>query len=322
MRMPWRKSLRPEVIATIVAALALLGPIWAARDLLIVGAPETKVQLKAYPADLVYGAERPAVTPPNFTFDIPEPLEPAFGGDVATPPIVGRGFCDPAGPNVFPEEPAGFDVTGVVAQGRYLWQQSGEIELATIPIGAPPFATREIRNLQVQPNGSFTYEIRSTSLIGTRVETIQVEPGTAISLTSMSLVALDGSRRDFDPVTPVELLPLPVTIGGTVTGVGVDPVNLRTMVVQGTVSERMRVDACGEVVDAWLVKGTREFRDLENPSATPGAFDYAIAPHLGGLFVYDHIVENGTTPTNPPLPYAFDITASIGQLEPDPLPEG
>ncbi len=307
----------PEVLAAVAVALLLLAPVWAVRGLIVVGKPKARVGLKPYALDLVYGAA-PAPPARQIPLVFPVATPPVDLGPFTFPPpmLPSADLCPTAGPDVFPKEPAAFDIAGRVRPGRYLWKQDGTFELATFKFPLKGLTFRAISNLQAGASGSFTYDVTSIGLTGRRIESIEVLPGQEIRLTDLVLVAPNGARREFHPLLPVTLLPLPVTIGEAVTGVGVDPINRLVMVVQATVKGRLRVDACGEMVDSWLVQGTREFRDLDQPAGTPGAYELAVAPQMGGLFVFDHLVESGSFPTTPPLPYSLDMKSWIGTLEP------
>jgi hypothetical protein len=81
---------------------------------------------------------------------------------------------------------------------------------------------------------------------------------------------------------------------------------------QAKVVKRERVDACGDVVDGWAVEATQTF-SRGGQTAPPRTYRYIVAPQLGGLIISEQIhttTAQGTT----------DVTLSLGQLQPSPLP--
>lgn len=306
----------PQAGAAIGVALVLLVPVWIVRGVILVDQPEARVGMKSYPLDLAYGAERPrfgggGITPPFF--QLPELTFPP-GIIQFDPSQPGVEFCATAGQRVFPKEPAGFDLSGSIMPGTYAWKQKGTIQFTGLPaLKAPAFAYRSIGHVVTADDGSITYEVTRPTLQGREVSTMRAAPGVGVQLVQLVVYPSNDDARIFAPVLPVTLLPFPVTDGSTIQSVGIDPINQRVMIVQGVVKNRIRVDACGEIFDGWLVQGTREFHDPDNPTAQPGTFDYAIAPQLGGLVIMDHLIENGTLPGSTPLPYTTDIISTVGK---------
>ncbi len=76
--------------------------------------------------------------------------------------------------------------------------------------------------------------------------------------------------------------------------------------------KRERVDACGEVVDGWLVQATQTFSGPAQ-TAPPRTYNYIVAPQLGGIIISEE-VHTATAQGN------TDVTFSLGQLKPAPLP--
>jgi hypothetical protein len=83
------------------------------------------------------------------------------------------------------------------------------------------------------------------------------------------------------------------------------------------------VDACGTLIDAWLVIAKQTY--AAGDDSVPSKFHYAIAPHFGGLIVFEHIespcasaTTEGPCTNEPQLIY----DTNVGQAEPDPLEEG
>lgn len=291
------------------------------------------VTVKALTTSVVYGAApAPVPVPPTLAVPavaaflptpIPGPLPfwadeflPAPLFEPAVPMAGPRPACPTAGPNDFPAEPAGLDVTGTPKPGRYAWQQKGKLKIAGL-IEAPMSGfTDRLLTLPVDAgDGSFTYQVEQSTILGKQVETIRVVPHDGVFLTRLQYV---GRRTlDFNPVVPVELLALPVEQGVPRFSVGVDPLTLSTLRVDGTVTKRHRVDACGTVVDAWYVDGSRQFQTADG-AQNIAEHDFAVAPQLGGLVLFEDVHLNGTT--NDGLAYSIDAAYTIGTLDPAPAP--
>jgi hypothetical protein len=120
----------------------------------------------------------------------------------------------------------------------------------------------------------------------------------------------NSSELSFSPA--VLYLPLDVVPGDSFNAVGIDPRSGSVLQNQAKVVKRERVDACGDVVDGWVVESTQTFSGSAQ-TAPPRTYRYIIAPQLGGIIVSEEIHTanpQGTT----------DVTLSLGQLKPAPLP--
>jgi hypothetical protein len=108
--------------------------------------------------------------------------------------------------------------------------------------------------------------------------------------------------------TGVQVLPLAVLPDETFRSVGVDTTNQVTLVHDGIVKNRNRVDACGEIIDGWEVAINATLVDGENTQQSTETF--YIATQYGAMPIFEsfNYGENGNLANN------------IGQLNPDPLP--
>jgi hypothetical protein len=111
-------------------------------------------------------------------------------------------------------------------------------------------------------------------------------------------------------VTGLLVLPLPVRTGEEFTSVAVDPRSRFTIRYDAMTVRRSRVDACGEIIEGWLVEG------IQTTSAGD-ARDYRIivAPHLGAILLNESVSLENDSGT-----YNLDFT--IGQSQPDPADGG
>jgi hypothetical protein len=140
------------------------------------------------------------------------------------------------------------------------------------------------------------------------------EPGRGIALVSQERYDGNGNLiGTFAPSTPILYLPLPVVQGDSFTAVGVDPKTGQSMRVDGEVAKRQTVDACGTLVDGWLV--TAAVTQSQDGAAYTYATDLIFATDRGGQLVSRHDAGEYDTPQGH---VKFDVTISLGQVDPSP----
>jgi hypothetical protein len=301
------------------------------------GAAESGVNVKQVATDLTYGIPKPVppAAPAN-TNPIPDDPLPVLRGvgpvkpslpPVGPPPEV----CPKAPPTVFPPA-ATTEITGDKPKaGEYLWKIEGKQKVSGIgQFGLPPFSRRQISDVKTTEQGySFvvaereqtfgsrytvksTYEVRKTG-------TVSGQEPAGLYLTRVERIhpTDKNGNTTFDPSPAILLLPTPTTIGAKIDSVGVDPTSLEVLRNTGTVTKRVRVDACGRPVDAFYVEGIQQFAGFDG-NTTRRKFDYGIASALGGLPVVEHIespcVDAGGACAKDSVDFRMD--AHIGQLTP------
>lgn len=109
------------------------------------------------------------------------------------------------------------------------------------------------------------------------------------------------------------LVPLPIRTGERFRSVAVDPASGTTMQNEGQVINRVQVDACGEVLSGWLVKGRLSSRNLSQ------TYEIVFATQFGGILIQQKVDEVATSPRGRTT---SKITFTQGQKDPDPLPAG
>jgi hypothetical protein len=133
----------------------------------------------------------------------------------------------------------------------------------------------------------------------------------------------------FKPLLPIQLVGLGVGEGDNWRSAGTDPISGITLIVEGSVLARERVDVCGRVVEAFRVRSSERTVNL-NPSGTPFSSytndhdpaeprepnSYLVAPQYGGLFV---AVETHETTTIGALTVIVDNVGTKSSIEPAPL---
>jgi hypothetical protein len=138
------------------------------------------------------------------------------------------------------------------------------------------------------------------------------DPERGISLVKLQRVDAAGNRSELTFSPGVLYLPLDVVPGEEFNAVGVDPRTGSVLQHQAKVTKRDRVDACGEIVDGWVVEATQTFTG-PGQTAPSRTYRYIVAPQLGGLIISEEIHTSSAQGTT-------DVVLSLGQLNPAPLP--
>lgn len=147
------------------------------------------------------------------------------------------------------------------------------------------------------------------------VRASQPEGGiTIVSITYFD--PLGNQLGSFDPVQPVMVLPLPALAGESWRSVGIDPSG-QTLQVTGEVLRRQAVDACGSYVDGYLA--TLDIVEASSFGSGARAEEMVFATQLGGIPVSHRIQQVTLTAAGQ---IADDVTYSVGQAQPSPLPAG
>jgi len=138
------------------------------------------------------------------------------------------------------------------------------------------------------------------------------DPERGISLTKLQRVDKAGNISELTFTPGVLYLPLDIVPGEEYTAVGIDTRTGSVLQHQAKVLKRDRVDACGEVVDGWVVESTQTFSSGA-ASAPPRSYRYIVAPQLGGVIISEEFHISSAAGTT-------DVVLSLGQLNPAPLP--
>ena len=138
------------------------------------------------------------------------------------------------------------------------------------------------------------------------------DPERGISLMKLQRVDKAGNTSELTFTPAVLYLPLDVVPGEEFNAVGIDTRTGSVLQHQAKVVKRDRVDACGDVVDGWVVESTQTFTSGAQ-TTPPRTYRYIVAPQLGGLIISEELHINTQAGTT-------DVTLSLGQLNPAPLP--
>ena len=138
------------------------------------------------------------------------------------------------------------------------------------------------------------------------------DPERGISLMKLQRVDRAGNTSELTFSPAVLYLPLDVVPGEEFNSIGIDPRTGSVLQHQAKVTKRDRVDACGDIVDGWVVESTQTFSG-PGQTAPPRAYKYIVAPQLGGLIISEEIHISTPQVTS-------DVVLSLGQVNPSPLP--
>ncbi|MDQ1436669.1 MAG: hypothetical protein QOK43_298 [Acidimicrobiaceae bacterium] len=336
------KRPRPRLSAALVV-MALSSSACGMPGFLKVADPADGTTVKKLSTDLAFGVEAPAAPAAPFTLpvaSVPNLLDlTGLSFDIEPPQFEefkpftgfsgnGSGDCPQADENTFPEKSATFEVIGTVESGTYKWKQKGTFDLPPLlQIPLPPLTRRIVRALPNLVPGINAFEIEQpVGLFGSEIDTYEVRrtsqfsPADGIFLTRLQYKMPDFNI-DFNPVPALapQLVKLPAQNQPAVSATSVDPASGLVLNITGSVdaATRYRLDACGEVVEAWkFTNGVRVLQGLPPNQAnaiTNTTYEFYFAPQLGGLIVGDHIVTQGSFG---PLRYSTDSTSNIGGLKP------
>lgn len=300
---------------------------------------DVPIGMREYVGDVVYGDQAPPTTIAAEPAANPVPGFPGFVSPPAPRPSVLVTFDDPmtttttappsacpaADPLAIPRDVAGTQVPGPPQEGVYPYRQGGLVQVGDETIALPAASEHRVGNSQSLLEGVFRFDVAITEFGAETNTTYQVDQRGADDGVFIAGIRVgDASGVDqFRPTTPVKILPLPPVTGRTFSSAGTDPLNRTTIVINGRVLGKTRVDACGDPLDAWLVEvgsnpSTGQPSRIIGPNRSvviTGTL--AIAPQFGGLIVHEQLKEEGSDSGQPLM---IDRTATINSISPRPLP--
>ena len=295
---------RSAVAVALGLAVALAGAGCGPKSRLHLG-------LRDYSTNVVYGSQHKPAPPravPGAAIDpgFPAFIQPPLPAEAPAPPARRRqvlpagGDCPVAAFSVAAAIAATPTVVAPPVKGLYRYRQTGYISVNGRTGSPPPDAARAIQNI-VDPNdGTFTFDVADAQPSGTVTLTsylVDQRTGSfandGIFITQIVTRMPDGSIDQFAPSTPVRIITLPADVSNpTWESAGTDGVHNLTMALNGTITKRGRIDACGTVLDSWEVHATGR---IVNPAKSL-SFDttYDIGTQFGGLSLAETLSLSGT----------------------------
>jgi hypothetical protein len=261
--------------------------------------------------------------------------------------------CPTAAQNAFPDREATLNVhppKTLPTEGIYRWKREGE-QIQPDPLDPSKTYTQQISGMEERALHNVVVASESDTRLQYTYQTVQRNLGTATyTLTKWFVdsnpqadqevnspasddrltagepergIVIRGfdtldSRGDnvnsvnFSPRAGLLVAPLPIRTGESFSSVSVDTRSGQTFRLDGKVIKRVQVDACGTVIAGWLVESR-----LESSSAS-ATYNYVVAPQFGGILLQEVVDEQAQTETGM---VHTKVTFTIGQQEPDPLPE-
>ena len=284
-----------------------------------------EVGVKEYPSDVIIGkAERAAlrqVVPAPRRVSVQRPTITAPPLPTASP----RELCPDADPLAFPADVAPRTISKPPVEGTYYYRNDGEFDLAGVKGRLPAVTTREIKN--VETNGPvFTFDVVDQATAITTSYLVDPQQDSGGVFMTKQVQQVPGGAATFTPTPMIRLLPFPLENGAEWDSIGTDLSTGTTWVIHGIVGAyrdedhngkpddadgdgrpdqavpKMRVDACGNWLDAWAVRITgpqgegTPAKILAPTSGTNVDFTavYAFGTQYGGFTLEDTITYDGT----------------------------
>jgi hypothetical protein len=206
--------------------------------------------------------------------------------------------CPAQDPLKFPRQEATNLVEKDAPEGVFPYRVSGSFTVngKKTPYEQTVFET--VKRLDPDPAGRHRYSVRFDLLGVPYTVTYAVMPPPdpnipgEIGLASIVRDSTDGSGASFTPVDPLRLLQLRAEKGVSWTEATTDPLSASNATVEGTIGDKVRINACGQPVEAWKAEVTqRLITPGQDITSTRTLF---FATGYGGLLVGEESSYTGT----------------------------
>lgn len=290
------RSRRAVTAPVLLAALGLAcaGP----REPLSVGMAEHASSIVLGPPPVVVPEPVMRLVPPNALPirittppalpPLPRPVDelPDPSPDPSPDPTPPTAACPQADPVAQPRAEALRTIMAPPAPATYSYRNDGQFEVSganAVTGQFPTEATRKVAKVVVAENGSFTFDVQATLGETTTITTYRVVPSEGLEtggvyIARTEIVEDDETQDVFDPTPDLQLVELPITNNAVVSTVGVDPVSQRSMNMRSTVVEKGRTDACGELVDVFVLRADGDVGPCTGPIRNPAGGHVADGP--------------------------------------------
>lgn len=301
-----------------------------------------EVSVREFPTDVILGSQGVALAAPSNQEVSSPPVAPLIISSAPTPASRPRqqtqtaspkGPCPAAHPFDAPKDEAPARATFSPLAANYPYRNTGTFEYkqgTTANAGVfPAQAYRSIRDVSrpgTNANTGYTFKVAETLAEVTTTTTYAVVPESSIPgeagvfISRIETIRAGVPNEDFQPQPRIKILEFPLIANLNWKSSGADPRSQLSMTIQGRVGieipdgqdageepdilARARVDACGEVIDAWLIEiGGPSSGAAPDPAG--GTFVgpnkdlrlkgvHAIATQFGAFSVYDKYQVTGT----------------------------
>lgn len=237
------------------------------------------------------------------------PFVPGGGGvapgGLASPapvPTAAPEACPAQDPLKFPRREATNVVTNDVPEGQFPYRVTGfySDNGKKTPYSQTVFET--VKRLDPDPAGRKRFSV-AYPLLGiayTLVYVVTPPPDPTIpgevGLESIVQHGANGDGASFTPAKPLRLLQLRAEKGVTWRDATTDPLSASSATVDGTITGKFRVNACGQPVEAWTSQVTqRVITPGQDITATRTLY---FGTGYGGLLLGEHVSYSGTAGGN------------------------
>lgn len=256
--------------------------------------PRSQVPIELAPVPSGFGVV-PVPVGRQTTF-VTEPPPPPAG-----PPKALCRIADPTDPNDLPKTEAGRDFAGPPKNGVLPFRVDGsyaedgedgdKIEYRGV-------LTRVVSDARTEPDGSIRFTVGTVGgAVNTTATYVSTQandriPG-AFALESLEANAADiEGRPSFKAAKPLTQMQMRPTPGLAFNDASTDPLTGSAYTVSGKVIGKSRVDACGQLVEAWQVTLTQRF--VTPLQRVDSEVNYWVATQYGGLIVKEAVHYSGT----------------------------
>jgi len=341
-----------NLLAAALAAVALVGSACSGpRDPIEVGVRE-------FPTDVIFGAQGISEAPqspqqvatPAPSLVIRAPAVPTGRLSPTQSTEVAAGPCPRAHPFDAPkhEAPNRATVAPVPAsyryrnQGTYEYRQGNTTNAGVLPAQSSR-TLKDVQRLGTQANAPYRFQIVEGLAGITTTTTYHVTPESnlpgeaGLFIARIETVDSNTPNEVFSPQPMIKIFEFPALPNLNWKSSGADPTTGASMTIQGRIGidspdgedvgdepdilTRARVDACGEVIDAWLVEigGPSDTAKPDPAGGTligPGLKNlrykavYAIATQFGAFSVYDNYQVTGTDSSGQTVKLVNEATIS------------
>jgi hypothetical protein len=219
---------------------------------------------------------------------------PSASPDIALPPEP----CPAQDPLKFPRREATNLVEQEVPEGQFPYRVTGSYTVNGKKTPYTQMVFETVKRLDPDSAGRRRFSVRY-ALLGvpyTTTYSVMAPPDPNIpgevGLASLVRDTADGTGASFTPVDPLRLLQLRAEKGVSWTEATSDPLSASSSVVNGSITDKVRINACGQPVEAWKTQVTQRI-------ITPGqditsTRTLYIATGYGGLLVGEENSYTGT----------------------------
>lgn len=264
-----------------------------------------EVGVKEFPTKVLFGQTARPLPPPVLSQN---PV-PAFPGFLQPPPprfripeVEIRPLCPTAHPFSAPRHVAGNRALHPPVEADYLFRNQGKFSVGSLSGDYPKLSRRSITNV-ISGEDEFTFDV-VIELAGTVTTTTYrvvpqsvfppsagTPPDSGVFIVRVVTESPDGPDV-FAPTPALPLILFPAGPGVQWDARGIDPFSQTVMQFHGAVTGKARVDACGTVLDGWLVETsagsiTGPTKDLVFTAS------YVIGTQFGGFSLMDRVEISG-----------------------------